>query len=83
MEIARVTAKGQITIPRDIRLKMNLKQGDEILFFEEDDKFFLQNSNSNSIALKKFQDNMKGEAERAGFNSPDDVVKFIKSRKSV
>jgi AbrB family looped-hinge helix DNA binding protein len=81
MEVARVTSKGQITIPRDIRLKMDIKRGDKILFFEENGKYFLQNSAS--FALKTIQDNMKGEAERAGFNNPDDVAKYIKSRRKL
>jgi len=79
MEVAKVTSKGQITIPRDIRQKMDLKKGDKILFFEENGKYFLQNSAS--IALKTIQNSMKGEAERAGFNNSDDVVKYIKSRR--
>jgi len=81
MEVAKITSKGQVTIPRDIRVKMDLKKGDKILFFEENGKYFLQNSNS--IALKKLQDIMKGEAEKAGFNDPDDVVKYIKSRRKI
>jgi len=81
MEVAKITSKGQVTIPRDIRVKMDLKKGDKILFFEENGKYFLQNSNS--IALKKIQDIMKGEAEKAGFNDPDDVVKYIKSRRKI
>ena len=81
MEVARITSKGQITIPRYIRQKMELKKGDKIIFFEENGKYFLRNSVS--IALKDFQDSMKGEAEKAGFNDPDDVVKYIKSRRKV
>ena len=81
MEVAKITSKGQVTIPRDIRLKMDLKKGDKILFFEENGKYFLQNSAS--FALENFQDIMKGEAERAGFNDPDDVVKYIKSRRKI
>lgn len=34
MEIARVTTKGQITIPVNIRKLMNIKEGDKIVFFE-------------------------------------------------
>jgi AbrB family looped-hinge helix DNA binding protein len=34
MEAVKVTAKGQITIPRDIRGKMALKKGDSVLFKE-------------------------------------------------
>jgi len=81
MELAKVTSKGQITIPRDVRKKMNLKTGDKILFFEENNKFFLQNSNS--VVLSDFQRSMEGAAQEAGFNDPDDVVKYIKQlRKS-
>jgi len=81
MEVARITSKGQITIPRDIRVKMDLKKGDKILFFEENGKYFLKNSAS--IALKNIQETMKGEAERVGFNTPEDVVKYIKSRRKL
>jgi len=82
MELAKMTSKGQITIPKDIRKKMNLRTGDKILFFEKDDKFFLQNSNS--VALAEFQQEMEGAAEEAGFKNPDDVVKYIKQlRKTV
>jgi len=79
MEVAKVSSKGQITIPRDLRAKMELKKGDKILFFEENGKIFLQNSVS--VALKNIQESMKGEAEKAGFNDPDDVVRYIKSRR--
>jgi len=79
MEVARITSKGQVTIPRDIRIKMDLKKGDKLLFFEKNGKYFLQNSAS--VALEKIQDIMRGEAEKAGFDNSDDVVKYIKSRR--
>ena len=76
MELAKLTSKGQITIPRDIRKKMNLKTGDKILFFQENERFFLQNTNS--VILSDFQREMAGAAKKAGFNDPDDVMKYIK-----
>jgi len=79
MEAAVVTSRGQITIPRPIRAKMALKEGDRVLFFEENGKYFLQNSAS--AVLKSIQDSMRGEAERVGFNNPDDVVEYIKLRR--
>jgi AbrB family looped-hinge helix DNA binding protein len=81
MEVAKITSKGQITIPRDIRVKMELKQGDKILFFEEKGKYYFQNSAS--VGLKSIQKSMRGEAERAGFNNPDDVVNYIKLRRKI
>ena len=81
MELAKLTSKGQITIPRDVREKLKLKTGDKVLFFEENNRYFLQNSNS--IVLSEFQKSMEGAAKEAGFNNPDDVTKYIKSlRKS-
>ena len=81
MELAKITSKGQITIPKDIREKMSLKTGDKILFFEENNRFFFQNSNS--VVLSDFQKAMEGAAKEAGFNNPDDVMDYIKQlRKS-
>ena len=81
MELAKVTSKGQITIPRDIRKKMNLQTGDKIIFFEENNRFFLQNTNS--LVLSDFQKAMEGAAEEAGFKDHGDVVNYIKQlRKS-
>jgi len=81
MELAKIKTKGQITIPMNIRKRMNLKTGDNILFFEEDGKYFLQNSNP--AVLSVFQKEMEGAAKKAGFKNPDDVTKYIKKmRKS-
>jgi AbrB family looped-hinge helix DNA binding protein len=32
-----MTSKGQITVPKEVRLKLNLKAGDRVLFFVESD----------------------------------------------
>jgi AbrB family looped-hinge helix DNA binding protein len=37
MSEARMTSKGQITVPKDVRLRLNLKPGDRVLFIIEDD----------------------------------------------
>jgi AbrB family looped-hinge helix DNA binding protein len=41
MSITTVTAKGQVTIPRDIRESLDLTQGDKILFILEADRAIL------------------------------------------
>jgi len=76
MEISRVTSKGQITIPIEIRKKLNLKTGDKVVFIEEGDKIIF--ANSSMIALREFQEGMKGEAERAGIHSEEDLNKLVK-----
>ena len=44
MEIAKISSKGQITIPVSIRNKLKLKTGDKIVFFEENGRFYFENS---------------------------------------
>ena len=35
MEVATMTSKGQITIPVAVRTKLNLQQGDKVVFIEK------------------------------------------------
>jgi AbrB family looped-hinge helix DNA binding protein len=37
MSEAKVTSKGQITVPKDVRVKLGLKPGDRVRFIVEDD----------------------------------------------
>ena len=72
MEIAKVTSNGQITIPSDIRRRLNIKDGDKVLFLESDDGVLM--FNSSIIALRQFQKDMEGEAEKTGLLTENDVV---------
>ena len=35
MELAKVTSRGQITLPLAIRRKLDVKEGDKVVFYEE------------------------------------------------
>ena len=37
MSEARMTSKGQITVPKAVRVRLNLRPGDRVLFTVEDD----------------------------------------------
>ena len=37
MVMAKVTSKGQITIPKDVRERLGLRPGDQIAFTEDED----------------------------------------------
>ena len=64
MEMAKVIVGGQITIPIEIRKRLNIKDGDKVVFLEEDGKIVMENSAM--VALREVQDAFKGEAERLG-----------------
>jgi len=76
MELAKVTTRGQITIPATIRRKLGVKDGDKIIFFEENGRIVMENSVM--IALKRAQDAFAGEAERLGLKTEQDVVTMVK-----
>lgn len=79
LEISKVTSKGQITIPIEIRKKLNLKTGDKVVFIEEGDKIIkIIFANASMIALREFQEAMKGEAEKAGIKSEEDLNRLVK-----
>ena len=81
MEPAKVTSKGPITIPLMIRNKLQLKTGDTVFFEESRGKVYI--TNASQITLSNVQKQMQGEAEKAGFQTEDDVVAYIKElRKS-
>ena len=81
MDLAKVTSKGQITIPIMIRNKLQLKAGDKVFFEESRGKIYI--TNASQITLANVQAQMQDEAKKAGFETEDDVVASIKElRKS-
>ena len=76
LDVARVSVKGQVTIPVEIRRKLGLKGGDKVIFMEKSGEIVLMNSNR--LAFEEFQRDMAGEAEKAGIKSEQDVVDLVK-----
>lgn len=72
---ARVMSKGQVTIPKNIRAALGVSTGDRVTFIVENG--YVRVVNSAVYALQKFQEQMKGEAEKAGFTSEEDVAEWI------
>lgn len=52
----KVSEKGQIAIPREIREKLNILQGDELIIVENNDKLLIEKSKR---FAKDFQDDFK------------------------
>lgn len=76
MELAKLTSKGQITIPVQIRKKLKLKEGDKVFFTEEKGKVIFQNASQ--VSLATIQKEMADEGKKAGFSSEEDVINYIK-----
>ena len=77
---ARVMSKGQVTIPKKVRAALGIDTGDRVTFIVEGGTVRIVNSAI--YALQRLQEQMKGEAEKAGLYSEDDVADWItKSRR--
>ena len=81
MELAKVTSKGQVTIPVEIRKKLGIKNGEKVLFIEDAGRIYMMNSSME--ALREAQIAFKGEAERLGLKNDDDVMEMIKAERAV
>ena len=73
---AKVMAKGQVTIPKDVREVLGVASGDRISFIVEGGTVRIVNSAV--YAMQMLQGEMAGEAERAGLTSDDDVMALVK-----
>ncbi len=76
MELAKITSKGQITIPIQIRRKLNLKDGDKVIFLMDGGKVIMDNPAR--LAKKEAQDSFKGLAEELELESEEDVINLVK-----
>ncbi len=72
---ARVMSKGQVTIPKNVRTALGIEAGDRVTFIVDGTNVRIVNSAV--YALMRLQDQMKGEAGKAGFQSEDDIAEWI------
>ncbi|MDR2742320.1 MAG: type II toxin-antitoxin system PrlF family antitoxin [Treponema sp.] len=77
MELAKITLRGQITIPVEIRKKLGVKDGDKVVFIEENGRIVMENAVR--LALRDVQNAFSGEAERLGLKDERDVIDMIKA----
>ena len=75
MEKAKVTSKGQVTIPKEVRECLGLQPGDEIEFVEDELGFHIRKQYDPS-GLDAYVGYLKHLAGR----TPDDVVEELRGR---
>jgi len=76
MNLAKLSANGQITVPVEIRRLLGLRSGDKILFFQKPSGEIVM-SNASSAAIHKAQTAFSGAADAMGIYSEDDVQALI------
>ena len=71
-ETAKVMAKGQITLPVDIRKNMKLSTGDRVILVYENNRVTMMNPALYAIEI--LQKEMEGEWEKAEINSEENII---------
>lgn len=77
---AKVMAKGQVTIPKDIRELLGVSNGDRVSFIVEGNTVRLVNSAI--YAMQVLQNEMRGEVERTGLTSDEDIAELVRDLRS-
>ncbi len=72
---AKVMSKGQVTIPKNVRDALGIDTGDRVTFIVDGTNVRIVKSAV--FAMMKLQEEMRGEAEKAGFMNEDDVAEWI------
>jgi AbrB family looped-hinge helix DNA binding protein len=75
MEVAKITSRGQITIPLDIRKRLGVRAGDKVIFIEDGNRIVV--ANAAKIAFADMRTAFAGEAERLGLKDEQDVVVLV------
>ena len=76
MNLAKLSANGQITVPVEIRRLLGLKPGDKLLFFQKKDGEIVVH-NASAQAIRRAQAAFSGAAEAMGLSGEEDVQALV------
>ena len=76
MNLAKVSANGQITVPVEIRRALKLKEGDKLLFLQRENGEIVVD-NASASAILKAQKAFSGVAEKMGIKDDADVQALV------
>ena len=72
---AKVMPKGQVTIPKNVRNLLGVESGDRVTFIVDGSN--VRVVNTAVYTLMQFQEQMKGEAAKAGLFTEEDVAEWV------
>jgi antitoxin PrlF len=76
VNLARLSANGQITVPVEVRRRLHLVPGDKVLFVEKPDGEIVV-AKAGLAALAQAQAAFAGAAAEFGATDPDDVQAIV------
>ncbi|HEY8390103.1 MAG TPA: AbrB/MazE/SpoVT family DNA-binding domain-containing protein [Clostridia bacterium] len=83
MDIAKLTSKGQLTLPVKIRKKLGLDTGDQVAFIEKDGTYVMVNANKLSYTRKIPSINIssiEASLNMEGLDVSKDSITYAKNR---
>lgn len=76
MNLAKLSANGQITVPAEVRRRLHLVAGDKVLFVEGPNGEVVL-AKAGLSALARVQAAFAGAADEAGLKDDDDVQELV------
>jgi AbrB family looped-hinge helix DNA binding protein len=79
IEVSKISAKGQVTIPIELRKLLQLTEGSKVAFITDSNgRVYL--ANSSLLALKEVQTEFNGVAKDLGIEDESQVAAFLKEQ---
>ena len=76
MELAKLSSKGQITLPIAVRQALRLRSGGKVAIQEENGRYYFDNASF--LAFSRIERSFEGEAEKAGFSTEAEMQEYMK-----
>ncbi|SFE02667.1 looped-hinge helix DNA binding domain-containing protein, AbrB family [Lentibacillus persicus] len=76
-----MSSKGQVTVPKSIREKLKLDEGDRVAFIEDNGKIVI--TKASILAFRELQKEIGQEAEKAGITEDDLQIELEKVREDM
>jgi antitoxin PrlF len=81
MEVSRMSSKGQVTIPKSIRERLRLHDGDKIAFIEENEKITI--TKASTLSFNKLANEIAKIAEEKGITEEDMLEELERVREEM
>lgn len=81
LKVSRLTSKGQVTVPKNIRKRLGLQEGDRVAFVEENDKIILKKASV--YTFDQLADEIASETEKLGVTEADVLQELERVREEL